>query len=133
MIGTLISNHIKRDDQLTLSLGSNARNFRYDLQEWIHEEVTELIQTFSVRLGTEPDGPLKIAIQETADRLHQINSREFTAAVERSNKSINDVLAGDPDNVYHGYELLLLGLSDLTRIGRELLEIREYLIGIAEQ
>ena len=40
---------------------------------------------------------------------------------------------GGADNVYHGYELLLQGLSDLTRIGRDLLEIREYYVSIAEQ
>ena len=133
MIGTLIANHIKRDDQLASSLGVDARHFRHDLQAWIQEELTELIQAFGIRLETEPNGPLKDAVQQTVDRLRQINLRELPAAVQKSEKSIADVADGGADNVYHGYELLLQGLSDLIRIGRDLLDIREQLINIAEQ
>ena len=76
---------------------------------------------------------MKDAVQQTVDRLRQINLRELPAAVQKSEKSIAGVADGEADNVYHGYELLLQGLSDLIRIGCELLEIREHLVEIAEQ
>ena len=56
-------------NQLALSLGEDTQHFRYDLQAWIQEELTELIQAFTIQLETESEVPLIAAIQETADRL----------------------------------------------------------------
>ena len=71
-------------NQLALSLGEDTQHFRYDLQAWIQEELTELIQAFTIQLETESEGPLIAAIQEIADRLRQINLQEFPAVLEHN-------------------------------------------------
>ena len=127
-----MANQIRRDDQLTSFLCGDARHIRVDLEAWIRDELIQSIQTCSIRLESEIDGPLKEAIGNTLSRLRHIDDNEFPAALDRSEKTNEDVESGEADNVFDGYEMLIQGQTDLLRIGRELLSIRYDLIKIAD-
>ena len=126
----MIANQIKRDEQLTNFLCVDAQHVRTDLEAWIREELTQSIQTCSIRLEVEVDGPLKDAIGNTLHRLRRIDDYEFTEASNKSKQADEDVASDEADNAFHGYELLMQAHSDLVRIGRELLDIRYQLAEI---
>lgn len=132
MTSNLIPNQIKRDDQLTSVLCVNTGHTRGDLEAWIQEELIESIQVCSIRLEIEVDGPFRGAVENALQRLRRINTYELPEALNRSKKTTEDVGSGEPDNVFEGYDWLVQSLSDLIRIGREVLEIRNQLNDIAE-
>ena len=132
MTSNLIANQINRDDQLTSFLCGDVRHIRIDLETWIRDELNQSMQSCSVRLEYETDGPLKDAIAETLGRLRHIEDVEFSRALDRSRRANDDVEAGEGDNVFDGYDSLITAQSDLLRIGRELLEIRYSLVSIMD-
>ena len=128
MTNQMFANQLKRDEKLTNFLCVDAQRVRIDLEAWIREELTQSIQTCSIRLEVEVDGPLKDAIENTLYRLRHIDDYDFTEASNKSKQADEDVTSGEADNAFHGYELLMLAHSDLFRIGRELLDIRYQLV-----
>lgn len=126
----MIDNQIRRDDRLTNFLCVDVQHIRTDLEAWIQEELIQSIQTCSVMLEVEPDGPVKEAIAKTLARLRHIDAYEFKAASDKSKKADEDVSSDEADNVFHGYDWLMQAQSDLVRIGRELLDIRNQLADV---
>ena len=132
MTSNLIANQINRDDQLTSFLCGDVRHIRVDLEAWIRDELNQSIQACNVRLEHEVDGPLKEAIAKTLNRLRHIDDFEFSRALDRSKKTNEDIESGEADNVFDGYDSLIMAQSDLLRIGRELLDIRNHLASITD-
>ena len=128
----MIANQIRRDEQLTTFLCVDAQRVRADLETWIREELIQSIQTCAVLLEVEVDGPLKGAIEKTLKRLRHIEDYEVEVAVEKSKEAEDDFRSGDADNAFSGYESLMQAQSDLFRIGRELLDIRDHLNSITD-
>lgn len=130
MTNQMFANQMNRDEQLIAFLCVDAQRVRADLETWIREELIQSIQTCSVIMEVEPNGPLKDAIEKTLNRLQHIQGYEFGVASDKSKRAEEELREGEADNAFHGYEWTIRAQSDLFRIGRELLDIRERLISL---
>ena len=131
MTNQMIANQINRDEQLTNFLCVDAQRIRADLETWIREELIQSMHMCSVMLEVETDGLLKDCVESALNRLRHIEQYEIGMASGRSKRAEEEFRSGEADNAFDGYELVMRAQSDLVRIARELLDIRDRLIPIA--
>ena len=119
----------ERDDNLKYAFVDRAWNLRHAYQEWIQQELKDLIPKAEF---VEPtlSGTMKSQVQAAIQRMKHINNHELQEAIENINGRCAELRLTVSDNVIEDRQSLADCLSRFQGLVRELLDMRRLLDGL---
>lgn len=123
----------ERDQNLVYRLLHTADTLRQAYQEWIQQELNNLIPKAEI-LELTQSGSLRSELQAKIRRMREIDNRELKEAVDNINHKIAElrVVVVTSDDIITERQSLEDCLSRFRDCVRELLDIRRLLVSLSE-